>query len=71
MVISGSKLDNSVLSSEIQIENYDLIHSDRNRHGGVACFVRNDLTYNTKSFLSSEIEIILTKFLYHIQSLLL
>ena len=32
--ISESKLDDSVLSSEIQIENYDLIHSERNRHGG-------------------------------------
>ena len=33
--ISESKLGDSVLSSEIQIENYDLIHSDRNRHGVV------------------------------------
>ena len=33
--ISESKLDDSVLSSEIQIENYDLIRSDRNRHGVV------------------------------------
>ena len=32
--ISESKLDDSVLSSEIQIKNYDLIRSDRNRHGG-------------------------------------
>ena len=55
--ISESKLDNSVLSSEFQIENYDLICSDRNRHcGGVACFLRNYLSYNTKSFLPSEIE---------------
>ena len=44
-------------TSEIQIENYDLICSDRNRHGGdVACFIRNDLSYNTKLFLLSEIE---------------
>ena len=46
-----------IQSSEIQIENYDLICSDRNRHGGgVACFIRNDLSYNTRSFLPSEIE---------------
>ena len=57
--ISESKLDDSVLSSEIQIENYELLRSDSNRHGGgVACFIRNDLFYNTKSFLPSEIEII-------------
>ena len=55
--ISESKLDDSVLSSEIQIENYDLVCSDRNRHGGsVACFIRTNFSYNTKSFLSSEIE---------------
>ena len=56
-VICISELDDSVLSSEIQIENYDLIRSDRNRHGGgVACFIRNYLSCNTKSFLPSEIE---------------
>ena len=50
--ISESKLDDSVLSSEIQIENYDLTCSDINIHGGgVASFIRNDLSYNTKSFL--------------------
>ena len=43
-----------VPSSEIQIENYDSVHSDRNRHGGgVACFIRNDSSYNTKSILPS------------------
>ena len=55
--ISESKFDDSVLSSQIQIENYDLICSDRSRHGGGgACFIRNYLSYNTKSFLASEIE---------------
>ena len=55
--ISESKLDDSVLNFETQIENYDLIRSDRNIHGGgVACFIRNDLSFNTKSFFSSEIE---------------
>ena len=55
--ISESKLDDSVLSSEIEIENYGLIRSDRDRHGdGVAYFIRNDLSCNTESFLPSEIE---------------
>ena len=69
--ISESKLHDSVLSSEIQIENYDLICSDRNRHGGgVACFIRNDLSYNTKSFLPSEIEnIFIEIFLPHSEPL--
>ena len=55
--ISESKLGDSVLSSEIQIENYNLIRSDVNRHGGgVACFIRNYLSFNKKSFLPCEIE---------------
>ena len=72
--ISESKLDDSVLSSEIQMENYDLICSDRNRHGGgVACFIRNDLSYNTKSFLPSEIESLLlwVLFIVHLAKLVL
>ena len=50
---SESKLDDSVLSSEIQIENYDLIRSDRTDMVIVfACFVRDNLSYITKhSFL--------------------
>lgn len=41
------KLGNSVLRFEIQLKKYNLIRSDRNgRGGGVACFVKNDLTCN-------------------------
>ena len=72
MGISDTRLDDSVQSSEIQIENYDLICSDKNRHGsGVTCFMKNDLSYNTRSFLSSEIKNIFIEIFYHIQSLLL
>ena len=40
--ISESKLDDSVLTSEIQIDEYDLLRCDRNRHGGgVACYTKN------------------------------
>ena len=68
--ISELILDDSVLSSEIQIENYDLIRSDRNIYSGdVACFIRNDLSYNTRSFLPSEIENIFIEIFYLIQSL--
>ena len=43
--ISESKLDDSALSSEIQIENCNGICSDTNRYGDdVACFIRNDLS---------------------------
>ena len=36
--ISETKLDNTIMDSELKIEGYDLIRSDRNRRGGgVAC----------------------------------
>ena len=49
--ISETKLDKTVFDSEVLIEGYDLIRKDRNRNGrGVACYVRNDLCYNSKKF---------------------
>ena len=55
--ISESKLDDSVSTSEIQIDEYDLLRCDRNRHGGgVACYIRNDLSYNVKSYFPKDIE---------------
>ena len=51
------KLDDSLLTSEIQVEEYDLVCCDRNRHGGgVACYIRNDLSYNVKSCFPKDIE---------------
>ena len=47
--LSETKLDNTVLSSELEIEGYDLVISDRSRGGeGVACFVKNSISYNRK-----------------------
>ena len=47
--LSETKLDNAVLSSELEIEGYDLVRSDRSRRGGgVACFVKNSISYNRK-----------------------
>ena len=55
--IGESKLDDSVLSSEIHIDNYNTLRCDRNRHGGgVVCYIRNDLSYDVKSFFPPEIE---------------
>ena len=40
--LSKTKLSKAVLSSELEIEGYDLVRSDRSRRGGgVACFVKN------------------------------
>ena len=45
--ITESKLDETVLDGEINIDGYELIRSDRNRHGGgVACYIRNDVSFN-------------------------
>ena len=55
--ISESKLDNSVLSSEIHIDNFNTLCFDRNRHGGgVVCYIRNNLSYDVKSFFPPETE---------------
>ena len=65
--ISESKLDDSILSSEIHIDNYNTLHCDWNRHGGgVVCYIRNDLSFDVKSFFPPEIEKIFY-FLYYYQ----
>ena len=39
--LSETKLDDVVLSSELEIDGYDLVRPDRSRRGGgVACFVK-------------------------------
>ena len=55
--ISKSKLDEYVLEPEIEIDNSKSLRCDRNRQGGgVACYIRNDLSYNIISVFASEIE---------------
>ena len=55
--ISESKLDESVLEHEIQINDYQILRCDRNKHGGgVACYIRNNLSCNTASVFPREIE---------------
>ena len=55
--ISESNLDSTVLDPEIYIENYEILCFDRNRHGGgVACYIRSDISYKLNSLLPNEIE---------------
>ena len=55
--ICESKLDASVLDPEKSTDNYKILRCDRNRQGGgVACYVRNDLSYNTLSVFPREVE---------------
>ena len=45
--IGETKLDKSILSSEIDIEGFDLLRLDPSRRGGgVACYVKKFLAYN-------------------------
>ena len=46
-----SKIDASVLDPEISMYNCKILRSDRNKQGGgVVCYVRNYLSYNTLNF---------------------
>ena len=56
--ISKSKLDSTVLDQEIYIENYEILRFDRKRHGGVASYIRSNISYRLNSFLPNEIETI-------------
>ena len=47
--IAELKLDKTVLDEEIIIDGYELARSDRNRQGGgVACYIRNDISFNVR-----------------------
>ena len=55
--ITESKLDESVLNSELHIDNYTLIRCDRNRHSsGVACYARDDISYNQNIIFNNGVE---------------
>ena len=62
--ISESKLDETILQSEIQISSYELLRCDRNRNGGgVDCYIRSDISYLQKHFFPKEIENIFVEIL--------
>ena len=53
--ITESKLDDCILDLEIQLDNYQILRCDRDRKGsGVACYVKNDLSYIEKDFFPEE-----------------
>ena len=57
--ISESKLDNFIFISEIEIDGYNILSFDRNRHGrGVTCYVRNDLSFTKINYFPHDIETI-------------
>ena len=55
--ITETKLDASINNEELNIDGYSIIRNDRNRHGGgVACYIKDDISYNRKSDFSNLIE---------------
>ena len=62
--ISEPKLGETILQSEIQISNYELLRCDRNRNGGgVACYIRSDIGSLQKRFFPREIKYIFVEIL--------
>ena len=55
--ISESKLDKTVLDSEIEIVGYEIERNDRNRHGGgVVCYIKQNLNYNVRNDFGDKTE---------------
>ena len=62
--ISETKLDETILSSKVEVDGYDLIRLDRSRGGdGVAYYVQSSMTYSYKDNFCSNIEIIFVSFI--------
>ena len=47
--ISETKLDETFLSSESEVDGYNLVRLDQSRRGGgVACYIKNSIAYSYK-----------------------
>ena len=63
--ITESKLDHTVPDLEFNFPGYDILRCDRNRNGGgVACYIRKDLCFNTRALNCKEIENIIFDILF-------
>ena len=51
VVVSETKLNNSILSNEIQIEGYNILRLDRSQRGGGVAYVKKKLVCNYKDYL--------------------
>ena len=55
--ITESKFDHTVPDSEVNFPGNDILRCDRNRKGGgVACYIRKDLCFNTRTLHCKGIE---------------
>ena len=52
--VSEIWLDGTVTNSEIELEGYNIIRRDRDRHGGGVCtFIRNDIAFSERTDLNN------------------
>ena len=52
-----SKLDKSILSSELEVDGYDLVRLDQSRRGdGVTCYIKSLIAYSYKDSFCSNTE---------------
>ena len=57
--ISESNLDNFIFDLENEFDGYNILRFHRNIHrGGVACYVRNDLSFLKRNYFPRDIETI-------------
>ena len=50
--ISETKLSENILSSELDVDKYDLIGLHRSRRGGVGiCYIKRSIAYSQRNFL--------------------
>ena len=61
--ITKLTLDGSVTNQKVNISGYSILRNDRNRNGGgVACYIRSDLCFNSRNIFSNSIEHIFLTF---------
>ena len=62
--ISETKLEETILSSELEVDAYGLVNLDRRRRGGgVACYINSSIAYSYKDTICRDIESILLTFI--------
>ena len=55
--ISETKLDETILSSELEVDGYDLVRLDQSRRsGGVACYIKSWVAYSYEDSFCSNTE---------------
>ena len=55
--INESKLNSSVSDQNVNVSGFSIPRSDRNRNGGgVACYIKANLCFNSRNIFSNSIE---------------